>query len=90
MTIDLESAAVPLDQGLGDEQPHAAALVTPRQDILNLDEGAAKVREPSRPSKRAYRGRHLLSIQISKHASKTRAILFVIQGAAFVSAHRSG
>src|SRR3954469_22781574 len=46
MTLDFESAAVPLDQGLGDEQPHAAAVMPPRQDILDLDEGAAKVCDP--------------------------------------------
>src|SRR4051794_12187642 len=46
MTLDSESAAVPLDQSLGDEQPHAAAVMSSRQDILDLDEGPAKLCDP--------------------------------------------
>ena len=46
LTIDLESAAVPLDQGLGDKQSHVAAVMPPREDILDLDEGTAKIRDP--------------------------------------------
>ena len=36
---------MPLDQGLGDEQSHAAAVMPPREDILDLDEWTAKFRD---------------------------------------------
>jgi hypothetical protein len=36
---------VPLHQGLGDEQPHAAALMTAGQDFLDPAEWLAEIRK---------------------------------------------
>src|SRR3954469_11422657 len=58
MAVDAQASAVPLDHGLGDEQAHTAAVMPPRQDILDLNEGAAEVRDPLLANPDAGVGNH--------------------------------